>query len=177
MVFTVNLCVYHTRLVVNNVTTKEDNKKRFETPFGNPYKRNCWFNWCNVLCPVQNAFSLLKTLKWEDTNNNNNNEVDAVLSNNQQPTTKDNTSNVIYKNKITEEDNILKHSMIAESIFNNEINKYIYEHTSETNEQYYSVCDERCVGVYNDNVVVQHETVAQMVSSIKVNNNVNTCYK
>ena len=173
MVFTVNLCVYHTRLVLNNVTTKEENKRRFETPFGNPYARNCWLNCCNTLFPVQSSCSLLKTLKWEtdDDDSNDHNEANTALSNNQQPS---NTSNVIYKNKVTEEDNILKHSIVREDIFNNEINKYIYEHTSETNEQYYSVCDERGGCGVN---VVQQETAAQMVSSIKINNNVNPCYK
>ena len=39
----VNLFVYHTRLVLSDITTKEDNTKRFNTPFGNPYyKRNYW---------------------------------------------------------------------------------------------------------------------------------------
>ena len=175
--FTVNLFVYHTRLVVNNVTTKEDNTKRFNTPFGNPYyKRNCWLNWCDVLFPTQNVYSILSILKWDNSvnsNSNSNNEVNTVISNNQQLTTKYNTSNVMYKNKITEEDNILKHSSIitTENIFNNEINKYIYEHTSET---CCSVYDER---YNNDGIIIQqqHETAAQIVNSLKVNNhNINT---
>ena len=85
--FTVNLFVYRTRLVVNNVTTKEDNTKRFNTPFGNPYyKRNCWLNWCDVLFPTQNVYSILSILKWDNnvnSNSNSNNEVNTVISNNQ----------------------------------------------------------------------------------------------
>lgn len=64
MIFTTGLIIYHTRLVSNNMTTKEELKKFFVNPFGNPYKRGCCQNWSNVLCPRKNKKSLLDQLVW-----------------------------------------------------------------------------------------------------------------
>lgn len=65
MIFTTGLLIYHSKLVSNNMTTKEELKKFFINPFGNPYKRKCCTNCSNVLCPRKNKKSLLNLLKWE----------------------------------------------------------------------------------------------------------------
>ena len=39
MSFTTGLLIYHTRLILTNQTTKEELKKIFGGPMGNPYNR------------------------------------------------------------------------------------------------------------------------------------------
>lgn len=70
MIFTTGLLIYHSRLVSNNMTTKEELKQFFLNPFGNPYKRKCCTNCLNVLCPRKNKKSLLDILKWENEKTN-----------------------------------------------------------------------------------------------------------
>ena len=65
MIFTTNLLIYHTGLVNNNMTTKEELKKHFKNPYGDFYQRNCSLNWRNVICPIINKKSILDILKWE----------------------------------------------------------------------------------------------------------------
>jgi len=43
------LCVYHTALIKNNLTTKEELKDVYQPPQGNPFKRSFFKN-------IQNAF-------------------------------------------------------------------------------------------------------------------------
>ncbi|MCQ2816103.1 MAG: hypothetical protein MJ252_02445 [archaeon] len=66
MAFTTGLLFYHTNLVLNNSTTKEELKHFHENPFGNPYKRNTKRNCKTVLCPMVNKKSILDILKSED---------------------------------------------------------------------------------------------------------------
>ena len=66
MIFTTNLLIYHTGLVNNNMTTKEELKKHFQNPYGDFYQRNCSLNWKNVICPIINKKSILDILKWEN---------------------------------------------------------------------------------------------------------------
>ena len=66
MIFTTNLLIYHTGLVNNNMTTKEELKKHFKNPYGDFYSRNCSLNWRNVICPIINKKSILDILKWEN---------------------------------------------------------------------------------------------------------------
>ena len=66
MIFTTNLLIYHTGLVNNNMTTKEELKKHFKNPYGDFYQRNCSLNWKNVICPIINKKSILDILKWEN---------------------------------------------------------------------------------------------------------------
>ena len=63
MIFTTHLLYYHTLLVTKNLTTKEELKKFFNNPFGNPYKRSCCSNYKAVLCPVKSKKSILDILK------------------------------------------------------------------------------------------------------------------
>ena len=44
MIFTTGLLLYHIKIVKNNMTTKEELKKYFLNPFGNPYYRNRKYN-------------------------------------------------------------------------------------------------------------------------------------
>lgn len=49
MMFITGLLIYHTNLVSNNITTKEELKKLFDNVIGNPYKRGFCVNWRNVI--------------------------------------------------------------------------------------------------------------------------------
>ena len=51
MIFTTGLLIYHIKIVKNNMTTKEELKKLFMNPFGNPYQRDTKKNFLNVLFP------------------------------------------------------------------------------------------------------------------------------
>ena len=66
MFFTTSLIIYHSKLVNKNLTTKEELKKMFVNPWGNPYKRNITKNWKNVLNPKLNKNTILDFLKWID---------------------------------------------------------------------------------------------------------------
>ena len=51
MLFITGLLGYHTFLVNNNITTKEELKNTFkDTPQGNPYTRECTKNWSLLFC-------------------------------------------------------------------------------------------------------------------------------
>ena len=64
MFFTTSLIIFHSKLVNQNLTTKEELKKMFVNPWGNPYKRSKAKNWKNVLNPKLNKNSILDYLKW-----------------------------------------------------------------------------------------------------------------
>jgi palmitoyltransferase ZDHHC9/14/18 len=51
MIFTTRLFFYHIILAMNNVTTKEELKKIFRNPMGNPYRRNKSRNFNYILFP------------------------------------------------------------------------------------------------------------------------------
>lgn len=63
LIFTMGLLIYHSKLIANNITTKEELKHFFINPFGNPFKRNLWENICRVLNPSQNKKSILQILQ------------------------------------------------------------------------------------------------------------------
>ena len=68
MVFTTGLLIYHIKIVRQNMTTKEELKKYFLNPFGNPYQRNTKKNFSDVLFPKTGKKDLLDIL-------NNNEEI------------------------------------------------------------------------------------------------------
>ena len=68
MVFTTGLLIYHIRIVKQNMTTKEELKKYFLNPFGNPYQRNTKKNFSVVLFPKKGKKDLIDIL-------NNNEEI------------------------------------------------------------------------------------------------------
>ena len=69
MLFTTGLLIYHSKLVSNNMTTKEELKKYFDNPFGDIYTRSFQRNCQNVLFPKLANKSILDILNWETGNN------------------------------------------------------------------------------------------------------------
>ena len=64
MIFVTGLFIYHTKLILKNVTTKEDIKKFWENPWGNPYFRNDKkINAKNSLFPLKQKKSLIDIFK------------------------------------------------------------------------------------------------------------------
>lgn len=63
MLFTTGLLIYHLKLISHNITTKEELKKFFANPFGNPFERAFCFNWRQVLCPKLRKMSILDYFK------------------------------------------------------------------------------------------------------------------
>ena len=74
MIFTIGLFIYHTKVISNNRTTKEDLKKIFVNPFKNPYSRNLQRNCQYILFPRLPPKSILDILKWDDKKDNINNQ-------------------------------------------------------------------------------------------------------
>ena len=64
MIFVTGLFIYHTKLVLKNMTTKEDIKKFWENPQGNPYIRNNKkINIKNALFPSKQEKSVIDIFK------------------------------------------------------------------------------------------------------------------
>ena len=63
MIFVTGLFIYHTKLVLRNKTTKEDIKRFWENPQGNPYTRNKKLNYKNSLFPQKQKLSLIDIFK------------------------------------------------------------------------------------------------------------------
>ena len=64
MIFVTGLFIYHTKLVLKNMTTKEDIKKFWENPQGNPYIRNLnKINIQNSLFPIKQKKFVLDIFK------------------------------------------------------------------------------------------------------------------
>ena len=59
MIFTTELLIFHIRLVINNITTKEELKFYFKNPFGNLFHRDTFLNFKNVLFPKKAKMSLI----------------------------------------------------------------------------------------------------------------------
>ena len=51
MVFTTGLLIYHIKIVKQEMTTKEELKKFFKNPFGNPYQRSTKQNFSSIIFP------------------------------------------------------------------------------------------------------------------------------
>ena len=64
MIFTTELLFFHMRLIFNNITTKEELKKLFKNPFGNPYKRENSKNFNSILFPKKPKMSLIDLLNY-----------------------------------------------------------------------------------------------------------------
>ena len=59
MIFVTGLFIYHTKLVLKNITTKEDIKSYWENPIGNPFYRNKKINLKNALFPLKQKRSII----------------------------------------------------------------------------------------------------------------------
>ena len=66
MIFTTELLIFHIRMVLNNVTTKEELKKLFKNPFDNPYTRSIGKNFKFIICPKKAKMSLVDLLKYNN---------------------------------------------------------------------------------------------------------------
>jgi len=66
MIFTTELLIFHIRMVLSNVTTKEELKKFFKNPFGNPYVRSIGFNFKFIICPKKAKMSLIDLLRYNN---------------------------------------------------------------------------------------------------------------
>ena len=66
MIFTTELLIFHIRMVLSNVTTKEELKKFFKNPFGNPYSRSIGKNFKFIICPKKAKMSLVDLLKYNN---------------------------------------------------------------------------------------------------------------
>ena len=62
MIFTTGLLLYHIKIVKNDMTTKEELKKFFRNPFGNPYQRNTKSNFSSIIFPKISKKSLIDIL-------------------------------------------------------------------------------------------------------------------
>ena len=82
MIFTTHLLLYHTGLIIRNLTTKEELKKFYNNVFGNPYRRSCCLNCKIVLCPVKHKKSILDIFKdnniYKKTNGKTRNEAVTI---------------------------------------------------------------------------------------------------
>jgi hypothetical protein len=59
MIFTLGLLIYHSELIVKNLTTKEEMNQVYPKIFGNPHKRTFCKNFRLILCPSIPLRSLL----------------------------------------------------------------------------------------------------------------------
>ena len=64
MIFTTELLFFHVKLILKNMTTKEELKKILMNPFGNKYKRNISWNFKNIICPKKAKMSLVDILNY-----------------------------------------------------------------------------------------------------------------
>jgi hypothetical protein len=63
MIFTTGLFVYHTNLIKNNLTTKEELKNIYGPPQGNPHKRSLLKNIISAFCSPIPKISLLEQMR------------------------------------------------------------------------------------------------------------------
>ncbi len=63
MIFTTGLLIYHTTLVVRNLTTKEELKGIYKNAYGNPYRRSCLKNIYKLFCSKNSYPCLLEKIR------------------------------------------------------------------------------------------------------------------
>ena len=64
MTFTTGLLLFHIRIVFQNMTTKEELKKFFKNPFGNPFQRRKIENFRSVIFPKKAKMGLIDILNY-----------------------------------------------------------------------------------------------------------------
>ena len=64
MIFTTELLIYHTNLIIHNQSTKFELKKYSLNPFGNIFERSKLWNFKHILCPKKSAKSLIDILQY-----------------------------------------------------------------------------------------------------------------
>ena len=64
MIFTTELLIYHTNLILHNQSTKFELKKYSLNPFGNIFERSKLRNFKHILCPKKSTKSLIDILQY-----------------------------------------------------------------------------------------------------------------
>jgi palmitoyltransferase ZDHHC9/14/18 len=137
MIFTTRLFFYHIILAMNNVTTKEELKKIFRNPMGNPYRRNKSWNFNYILFPKKAKMSLIdilkkntkKSKKEEKTNQRTNSEETFI-------------DNISFNNGIQQYDNINHIDSKADLKMDNKYRSTNIENNYEINLNNFSVKDQ-----------------------------------
>jgi hypothetical protein len=123
MLFTTGLLIYHSKLISKNMTTKEELKRFFINPFGDPYSRNCQRNCQNVLFPRLPTKNILDILVWS------NNDDSAISDDKNQLIGNDkfklNNSKITNSVKEIQSVNTEKYSDINENLSSKENNRVI----------------------------------------------------
>ena len=122
MVFVTGLFIYHTKLVLKNVTTKEDIKNFFNSPQGNPYSRKKKLNILNSLFPLKQKNSIIDIFQ--------NKFMNKIFSNEEKTSEidKDNNKKINDKIIVKEENNINnKANRMSENINTNSLLNEINE--------------------------------------------------
>ena len=137
MIFTLGLLIYHSCLVINNITTKESLKSVYKNSFGNPYNRNLNYNSHNSLLPETKKYSILDILRngkktkreidkfnlFHNQNINNQNDPNNINNNNFTENNMNNTySNMNNPNNLYNDNNN-----------NNNIRPFHYENNNMNN--------------------------------------------
>jgi palmitoyltransferase ZDHHC9/14/18 len=155
MIFTTELLIFHIRMVLNNVTTKEELKKFFKNPFDNPYTRSIGRNLKFIICPKKAKMSLVDLLKYNNKmyshqqkflkKGSKKGETDTSVSSNDISFDKKDSKNNIHNNDITS-----KSEFIDEEKINNSDNK-IEEQRNKVNSETERIKDENKIENIDDN--------------------------
>ena len=116
MIFVTGLLVYHYKLIVRNMTTKEEIKSYFENPTGNPFNRNNkYINMKNSLFPLKQTKSILNIFKqgfYKIINNDidvtDNKKLDSINMKEKPDINGNNNINVNINNYIEKNDNTIE---------------------------------------------------------------------
>ena len=117
MIFTTELLIFHIKMVLNNITTKEELKKLFKNPFDNPYTRSIGKNLKFIICPKKAKMSLVDLLRY---NNKMYRQQQKFLKKSSKKGDSNNTS--VSSNEISfdKKDNIYNNDINSKSEFKDE---------------------------------------------------------
>ena len=197
MTFTTPLFIYHTKLIINNCTTKENMKGLFVNPFGNIYKRNVQTNCKNVLCPRMHFDSILKRLKWksentcemtnieennklgdnnfccvDNINNNSNDNINNIKKEEEKNTEYEtdenkNQTNGINLNKINEENELINNNILQSLPIEKKSSKFIKKLKSD------NILSNRENQILNSNNNPDEKNVDVITNEEKINEETN----
>ena len=86
MIFTTELLIYHTNLIIHNQSTKFELKKYSLNPFGNIFERSKLWNFKHILCPKKSAKSLIDILQYNKVMYKKQQEYEKKTKNNSRDT-------------------------------------------------------------------------------------------
>ena len=107
MCFITGLLYYHIKLIINNITTKEELRKIFNNSQGNIYTRSFWKNVKNVLNPQIKKHSILEILRGEfqEKCDENKNETINFKQSEENKIIENETQDMLYINDFIENTN------------------------------------------------------------------------